>query len=1516
MSFDFTPEEEDQMYREFAEADQRALRFRATASPQLASTVGQLYANNRDANPGVLLPAAQAVSSGRMTPEQAEKLLADTQRRELDAAKQEKKKKSWWERNVASKVRTASRWTMATLNFVPQTVTGAAAQVFKGDDDVDGWFISTDLGTLIANDEVAGDGFFLGGKAAQLQAERARRYRGEIDGKAWTIGRGFASVISQPGSREYNILSGLVDAVSAVAIPAVPGFQAAKAGAAAAGARAGEVAGVGLFTRSAAGLLDAERAAIDPKKVRAWIDSRGGMQAVEKVADVKTIDEAMQMFPKVQDAKFWLDVIDADDPGKARTLLLDNLGYGVDEFDLGDRNFVARIAGKSSRVAKLMASVPGEHVVLQGGNARDVAQSIKNVDNYLRLFNKGVDGQGITDEIRQGVVTRFARALTSNNGDVYSTMEEIDTITKLILKTQGVPDEAITNLMARTKEYRQLSVYGSLDEFGQPTSFGAKVVLPDGRVMFAPTSTAGTQSEMLNQITAVLPDPRRVRRMVGDLGWVMGKGKKLSNPENYRELRMPASALEFYQNELWRPLTLMTPGYVLRNMTDSAFRLSFTPGLKGGVYHPIQWIMMAQHKRFRGTLTGEMFDDAESIARGGMQEYSLATNQTMREAMDSINLEYRGVKDRVWAAVTRADSSRYRKGLQDEISLLHDDPVMQMIARGDMTSEEIVRVLKTEAWGKEYVEKLQNRWRNKEMVDTTTGQRDVVTADMTNDTNLLSYVNDYATARVHHVARGNEVLRRAIADGKVFLDDGTEVSIFKTTPKGARYDYSDEWTRATERVIADPNVELSPWFKVGIETTPGDLTPSGRQRNKVFKGWDKVVDSFFGSQYPKRSAYLMQSPVFRQYYYQKVSNLVDELNPQAVRQLEDTLRLTRINEARKAKGLPRVQRLENQKLGFVRTDQTGKKVVVELTDSEVAELPKVTNSWLAKYVGDSKLAKRIQDKLINPDTARGELELSELDAYAKGFALDSTKELFYNAAEKSNFADILRVVVPFGSAWAEVISSWTKIAASNPETLKRLGVSVEGLRDADPDNDGRGFFWKDPQTGEYVFNYPFNKQLGPLTSYFGGIGALGGAAVFGARGALAGGAAGLAAGGITQSMFGVPGAELQAPARTLNMGLNLVPGLGPMAQIAASRILGKLPAADDVRRFLTPYGEPELTVLPSWMQKVQDAVQSPESNRMLGDMKIETMRVLAMTGEYDLSNEADKERLENDADSRARTLLMLRALGQFVGPTRPSVEFKVETYAGDVYGSELSKAFRDFQSANYDTAVETFMQVFGDDAFLYMAGKTRSAVGGLDASKEFGNFERDNRSLFARYKDVAGYFAPTGSNFDYQVYLRQLATGQREKLKPSELVAEAQALVGRSIYRNVVRMAGPYPSTEQRDYLRMVRQDLQQRFPGYAYQPMVFNRLESQITQILAAVGDDILDGNPVAEATRIYMDARDQALQEAVNRGFTSLGGKNVADLRAWLRNVADGIIVSYPQFERIYDRVLFNEIDLDAGE
>lgn len=1492
MSLDFTPEEEDQMLREFNEADQRAFAARRTASPQLAQTVSSLYSGNRDANPGVILSAAQAVASGRMTREQVDELLLNSQKLELEQTKQGKKEKSWWERNVTSKVRTASRWTMATLNFVPQTIVGLAAQPFTDNSqNLEGFFISTDLGTLLKNDEVAGDGFFLGGKAAELQAERARRYRGEIDGKAWTVGRGAASIITQPGSREYSILSGLLDAATAIATPALPGAQLAKGRVATQLAKIGELelgklGGIGAFTRTAAGLLDAERAAIDPTKVRNWIDSRGGMQVVEKVAKVSNIDEAMQMFPNVQDAKFWIDVVDAKDPGSARTLLLDNLGRGVDDFDLSRRETVKNFVGRYSRAAKLMSEVPGQHVVLQGGNARDVATSVKNVNNYLKLF-----GKEIPNEERINLVDRFSRALVENNGNMYETIKEIKMISDASLLRAGVPEEALKQINANfVQQFGENSVYGSLNDLGEATSFNAKLVLPDGRVVEAPLATAGLQSEMMRTMFTTLPDPRRVRRMTStmlgkDMGWIFGKGSKLSDPSLYRELRLPFSAIETFQNQVWRPLTLMTPGYVLRNMTDSAFRLSFTPGMKGGVFHPLQWIQMASYKRLRGTLTGEMFDNAEDIARGGMSEFAEATSQTMREAFDHASLNHRAYKDRVWRPVNRGDKVQYRRALQDEVSLLHYDEVTRRLAGAENPTEaveSVVDYLKNTSDGRAYLEKLQSRWANKSMRDVNSGELQVATpefirADGTfQDENIRSFVEQYALRRLNHITNGNEVLRRAVADGVVRLDDGTDVSIFtKTMKNGVPYGYADEWTNAAQKVIDDPNVQLSPWLKGSEELDRPVGGLRGGERARRLEAWDRVVDKFFGELYPKRSAYLMQSPAFRQFYYNKAGLLLDELNEGAVREMGNALRA-----AAKAEG------------------------------------KNFSDKWLAQYVNDGGLAKRIINKIEDPKSATGKLSLNEFDAYAKGSALDSTKDLFYNASAKSNFADILRVVSPFGSAWAEVLRSWSKLVVQNPESLRRVGVSVQGLKNADPDGDGKGFFWKDPQTGEYVFNYPFNKQLGPLVSYFGGIGAVGGAAFGGLRGAAVGGAFGAGTGGVLQSMYNIPGVGLQAPAKSLNMGLNIFPGVGPFAQIAASKILGRLPEADEVRKFLTPYGEPEFTLMPSWGQKVYAAISDPESNRLFGDMKIETMRVLATTGEYDLSNAQDQQRLENDAESRARVLLMLRGLGQFVGPTRPTAEFKVETYAGDYYGSELAKAFRVMQSVNYDTAVETFLNTFGDDAFLYMASKTKANYGGRSATQAFGEFERNNKDLFARYKDVAGFFGPEGTNFDYSVYLRQLQTGAIEKIKPSDFIEEAQSLVGRSLYRNAVRMVGGSPNDDQREWLSNIRNALGEQFPGFKYAPMTFNKLETQIGQIRDAAFDPVLDGNKVAEPTRLYLQARDKALEEVRARGFKSLGGKKVADIRSWLRSVADSLVAAYPEFERIYDRVLFNEIDLDAGE
>ena len=1500
--FRFSVKEENQIYNELDEYEKRRQSFTASASPTLAMTIADFYRMNPDTSPGLILSAAKAAEAGQLTREQFAKISLDVVKKELSEIGQ-RQEKSWWDRNVYDKLKTASRWTVAGLEFLPQMAQGAAAQIFDDNDSVAGWFISTDLGTLIENDEVAGEGFFIGGRAAELQAERARRYRGEIDGKAFTIGRGIAHTFTQPGSREYNIVSGLVDAAAAILTPSAPGFKAAR-GAAQAG-----ISQTGL-TRSLAGLTDFESPYIVARKVSSFLDSSPGQKLVNKIAETTSFDQMLSILPRVVDTDLLVKLTDKTSPTQIRNLLDETLGLKPGMQNIADINIsaasdVSRLLGRTHTVGKLMAKVPGRHLVIVGDNPRDINDSVRNMNEYLKLLKK-LPGETAEEWAtkRNKIVKDYANALLSNDGDVFATGEEFYKVLSESLVRNGVPPEAVGDLTAGLRRFGRKDVYGVVDEIGNPTSFGAKVQLPNGDIVDRATASAMLQSEAIQQAGFILPDPRRVRRMSSRLGWVTGKSSKLSNPEKYGQLRMPISAVEFYQNELWRPATLATGGYSLRQLTEAAFMYSFAPGTKGGIFHPIHWVQTAMYKSYRGDIEGMAFDEvpeeiAEGVLRKHSNEFMEATNQKMGLQIDPVTLERRGFSRQLWRFVKReSDDTQemFTKGLRNEMDLLRKDPLAVKLAssQADDPIDDAVKWLKGTSEGKKYLRGVAAIDKNRYMVSNN-GVKAVVTPDyykatpdgeIFNDFNIEEKVREIAE-RLRVKTGSNQRLRQAVATGKIEYQ-GQNYDIYKFDALGNPTGYTDEFIKATREVVDDGVTQLDVYYKMR-EDSMDSLVGDGRQRTNVIKGWDDFIDKLFGQMYPKREAFLARSPAFRQFYYDQIARMIDELDETGVVNLKASL----ADAARKMKGFD-----PNNPLG------------------SVDEMER----FLGRYIGDNDVATAILNKIKNPKSGRGRLSFEELNAYAKGFALDQVKRTFYNAAEKSNFADIVRIIAPFGSAWADVISRWSRLLASEPEALKRVGMSVQGFRDADPDNDGKGFFWKDPVTGEYMFNYPFNKQIGPLVTYLGGMGALAGGVFGGARGIVAGGLAGAAGGALAQGMYGVPGTQLVAPAKTLNMGLNVIPGLGPFVQIAASKILGQMPQADDVMKVLAPYGEPQLASagplpIPSWGQKIVAALSNPENNRLLGDMTIETMRVLHMNGGYDLTNPEDVQRLEQDAVDRARILIMLRGLGQFVGPTRPDVEFKVDTYQGDKYTAELSKAFRDMQTQNYDTAVLRFLNAFGEDALLYVSGKTRAVSGGLDASTEFGDFERANLDLFAQYPDVAGFFAPAGSNFDYSVYLRQLNEGTRERLSPKELIEEAQSLVGRALYRTTVQAIGPNPTNEQQDYLRFVRESIKERFPGFGTAAININEASARLEQVREVAFSDLLGGNPIAEPARVYFLQRDLALQEANARGLTTLKGKAASDLRAWLRGIGDQLVRQYPEFERLYDRVLFNEIDLDSG-
>ena len=1558
MPFPYTVKEEDDIIYENEVSEQRIVSGSATATQQLADAVTDFYRTYPDLNFNVLIPTAKAYAAGAMDEKSAKDFMEKVTLTGIqDMLKNYKppKKKSWWERNVSDKARGALRWGQAGVQYTADVAQGAAGYVgttiMSGIQQISGQATSTGtidltptvipkgdnfsnttalgigdvlntgeqivpefttgtgdpsailwdqtlLGAMVQNPDLIGTGYFPSKEIYEIQGQAAREARGTINGSAATAGRVLANAIAQPGSVEYNILSGLVDMGVALTVPAVPGgkfiAQGAKVGAEAV-----------LPLRTLAGLTRAESAMIIPSKVTDFLRSTAGRSVVERIVKIDSVDEAMEIFPTAN-AKFWAEVTDAKDTASVQNLLNDTLGLGditrgigpksIDDVNISRWDTVKRDmpyfgTQSESKVARLIANMPGQHVVISGGSDREIAKSIKNVKNYLRAVK-------IEEGDRVKYVNMLTRALVEKDGSVRNVVKEIEEISKAAFKQMGVNDALNNKLHEGWKGFKEVvedTLYGAIDDLGTSADFGGSFnfTIENGRVLSVsqPLNTAIIQSEAVKH-AIFLADPRQIRRIAAGKLAIFTSKQSVKKGDRFGELRFPVAALESLQNDLWRPITLMTGGYVFRNMGDSLLRQSYAPNIQTGIFHPFELIQVAMFRKFKGDILGFSFKgDPEDLIRAGQHELADTAGFSIREMNAPKNVLSREQKTGVWSRFDPDNGiEAYSKAIAAEMALLNGDEAMKLAAEGK-TVDEIVDWISTTSKGRKYIQIMQNIWTKREVIDPSTGlpvrgsAMFIDKAGNINRAEVRAYVESVTFGRLAASTGNDPRLLEVVATGKWTDAEGQAIQALLKHPTGEIKGYTDEFLSEINTIVKDPNIQLTKFYKaqvtVAAQNYEGRLAP-------IINGMNKSVDIFFGSLYPKRELFLNRSPVFRQQYFNVIDEFLDELAPGQVREI-----LRSVQDAAKAA-----------------------KVTYDV-------------KFLEKYVGSKKLAQKLLDKDSGKLPSKGNLTRDELDAYAKGYALDETKKLFYNAAEKSNFADIMRIIAPFGSAWAEVTKKWATILATDPEAFKRTTKGVQSLTTADPDNDGRGFFYKHPTSGEYVFNYPLSENLAPLLITAGAaLGFIGG----GFGGAIAGGITGATISGPANTGIEGLGVDFVAPAKSLNMGLQLTPGLGPYVQVAANEIIPQKPSTDWVRKLFLPYGAPEVdwVTMPSWFNKAVEAVVGDaENDRIFGDMTLQVMEALSMSGKYDLTKLADVQQLKDDSINKARYFLGMRAVFQFVGPTRPVPEIKVplseekrqqtitvgdekiDLTKIDIHGAELSKYFRQLQEEDYDTAVRKFMETFGDDAFLYMASKTKTTVGGLDASKEFAQWERDNSKFFDTYEEVAGFFAPVGTEFDYQVYTRQIELGLRELLEPDELVAESQRLVGVALYREVVRYAGPKPSKDERKIISDYRKDLYEQYPGFERADINTNKTPANISILYEAAFDSRMDNNNIAIATREYLNVRDYALEIAAERGV-GLGAEANSDLQGILREEGERLVGQYPEFARLWDRLLFSEVDL----
>ena len=599
------------------------------------------------------------------------------------------------------------------------------------------------------------------------------------------------------------------------------------------------------------------------------------------------------------------------------------------------------------------------------------------------------------------------------------------------------------------------------------------------------------------------------------------------------------------------------------------------------------------------------------------------------------------------------------------------------------------------------------------------------------------------------------------------------------------------------------------------------------------KAMDNFTNKFFGSIYGASTRILDRSPAFRQYYYETLLENADMLSPeQAQKALDDLAK---------------------------RASEQGMEIDEFLKNKEV--VPALKSATLTE----------------------GTATIDDLDEYARVLAINKTKELLFDASNRSNLEDALRIIMPFAPAWREVLGTYYGFAKGNPVGTARSFQRVySGALGADYDNDGRGIFYNDPITNQLMFSFP-------------------------------------ASGTLAKILTGVEGG-LEAPIKRLSQGIQAYPALGPYMQVAASQ-LPDSPKLDDVREFLLPYGEKKLgsafNPTPQWLGKLVEAISADTGklDNVFGNTYIETLRALGASGEYNLDDPNDIVRIKGDAKRKARILTLMRAASQFFGPTSGSTEFKIPTKQGDMFVSSLVKEFYDLQAADYDSAVPKFLELYGDEVELYMSSKTRSLTQGLEATEEFGVWERQNEDLLDQYPNVAAYLAPEGSEFNFSVWERQIRTGKRERLTDNEIIGLAQRRIGAAKYSQARRMMGPYPSALQRDILSRYRAVLHKNYPGFPlYAEFTVGEFQNDVEQLRNLVSDNRVANNPTAKTISQYLTYRDQAVASYVAQGGKPTGfqsAKSALGLRDALASIGGVLAARDSNFARVYERLLAQEVE-----
>lgn len=523
----------------------------------------------------------------------------------------------------------------------------------------------------------------------------------------------------------------------------------------------------------------------------------------------------------------------------------------------------------------------------------------------------------------------------------------------------------------------------------------------------------------------------------------------------------------------------------------------------------------------------------------------------------------------------------------------------------------------------------------------------------------------------------------------------------------------------------------------------------------------------------------------------------------------------------------------------------------------------------------------------------GDLSAEDANQILKAHALEQTKKMLYYPGERVGATDKLRAIAPFADAWRRVLSRWAGIASAHPQIIRRGQQGVTALQQ-------NGFFHPDPaQGGKEVFT--------------------------------------LIPGGLMKAVAGAP-----FPVTGAVSGLNIagqgLPGIGPAVTVGVAPLLSMFHSvpAEALRDKVFPYGLPDTgggileSLFPGWLDKTRAAgklahipflgeLPSQRENTTMADLTDDIFSYKVSAGTVNMHDVDSIQRGWSDAGHEANTMYMYLGLAQFVAPAAPNLQRDIQLKNGSVVETYLlaqdySKMLQSSDGDSYKATLQ-FIQKYGPERIFATQRKSQTLVYGLGTGPESQAFTASHAAFAQKFPNVYGLWAPTIAQTQrgsYQDWLDSIVSGQTKPLSVEDWTHLAESRVANAAYNEARKQLGVSPDAAQQTWLSQVKAKLTAQYPGFGMEIGTAKLNTAQkIAEISGAVQNKDAPKGDETTAVKLYLSVRNQALAEASARGYKTLGGQSVADLRSWLFEAGTKIAQKFPVFTNTWNQVFQDEVN-----